>query len=305
MKISHQFLAVLVAAVWGFNFVVIDWGLGELPPLVLTALRFVAAAIPLVFFLPRPTAKLRFVIGYGLALGVAKFGVLFIAIDSGMPAGLASLLLQAQALLSVLLAAAVLKEKPSRRQTGGVLIASAGIAGLALTSVSGSDVPLLGFLLTVFAAASWAVANVVIKASKETRPISMLAWSSLVPPLPLLGIAAVADGPSAVWHALTTISPLAWFAILYIAYVSTLFGFGVWNTLIGRYGVGKVAPFSLLVPIFGITAAWLALGEPMTLAEGVAGAVVLAGLIMVMKSVTDRLERVVETAEPVPLLPLP
>jgi len=282
VKKTHQLLALAVAATWGFNFVVIEWGLGELPPLVLTALRFAAAALP-ALFLPRPSARWRYVVGYGLALGVAKFGAVFVAIDAGMPAGLASLVLQAQALLSVLLAAAVLKERPSRRQITGIAVSSLGITLLAVSSVGGAAVPLLGFSLILFAAASWAVANVIIKASKETRPISMVAWSALVPPLPLLGIAAMVDGPAAVWRALSTVSPAAWGVVAFLAFVSTLACFGVWNWLIGRYGVSVVAPFSLLVPIFGIASAWLFLGEPLTVAEGLTGVLVMVGLVLVVR----------------------
>lgn len=282
MKKTHQLIALAIAATWGFNFVVIEWGLGELPPLVLTALRFAAAALP-ALFLPRPSAAWRYVIAYGLALGVAKFGAVFVAIDSGMPAGLASLVLQAQALLSVLLAAAVLKERPSRRQVTGIVIASLGITLLAVSSVRGAAVPLVGFSLMIFAAASWAVANVIIKASKETRPISMLAWSALVPPLPLLGIAALVDSPASVWDALTHISATAWAVVAFLAFISTLACFGLWNWLIGQYGVSKVVPFSLLVPIFGITSAWIFLGEPLTLAEGLTGLLVMAGLVLVVR----------------------
>src|SRR5258705_10942418 len=116
MRTSHRLQAVLVAAIWGVNFVVIDVGLRDLPPLVLTVARFLVVAVPLVFVVPRPTARLRDVVGYGLVLGVLKFGALFPAMASGMPAGLASLVLQAQALASVLLAAVLLRERPSRPQ---------------------------------------------------------------------------------------------------------------------------------------------------------------------------------------------
>ncbi|MGR6319026.1 EamA family transporter [Micromonospora soli] len=287
MKASHRALAVLVAAIWGVNFVAIELGLRDLPPLVLTALRFVAAAVPLVFLVPRPSARLRYVVAYGLVLGVLKFGALFTALAAGMSAGLASLVLQAQALMSVLLAAAVLGERPARAQVAGVLVGSVGIGVLAIGS--GDHATVIGFMLTLFAAASWAVANLVMRASGEKRPLSLLVWSSLVPPLPLLGLAGVVDGGQAVLDAITGLSWRGLLAVAYVAYVSTLVGFGIWNRLIARYSIARVAPFSLLVPVFGLSAASLLLDEPVGPTELAAAAIVLAGLALVVRrSTADR-----------------
>lgn len=281
MRTAHKLQAVFVALIWGVNFVVIDVGLRDFPPLVLTALRFVAAAVPLVFFLPRPTAKARYILGYGLVLGVFKFGVLFTAIHAGMPAGLASLVLQAQALFSVLLAATLLGERPSPVQAVGLVVGCLGI-GLLAAGESG-HASLVGFAMTLFAAASWAVANVVVRASNERRPLSLLVWSSLVPPLPLLGLSVAVDGASTVERALTGLSWQGLLAVAYIAYVSTITGFGLWNRLIGRYSVGRVAPFSLLVPIFGVAASRIFLDEPVGTPEILAALVVLAGLALVIR----------------------
>ena len=121
---------------------------------------------------------------------------------------------------------------------------------------------MIGFVLTLFAAASWAMANLVMRASGETRPLSLLVWSSLVPPLPLLGLAGVVDGGQAVLDAITGLSWRGLLAVAYVAYVSTLVGFGIWNRLIAQYSIARVAPFSLLVPVFGLSAAWLLLDEP-------------------------------------------
>ncbi|RAO53869.1 putative amino-acid metabolite efflux pump [Micromonospora noduli] len=287
MKASHRLLALLVAAIWGVNFVAIELGLRDLPPLVLTALRFVVAAVPLVFLVPRPSARLRYVVAYGLVLGVLKFGALFTALAAGMSAGLASLVLQAQALMSVLLAAAVLGERPARAQVAGVLVGSVGIGLLAIHS--GGHASVIGFVLTLFAAASWALANLVMRASDETRPLSLLVWSSLVPPLPLLGLAGVVDGGQAVLDAITGLSWRGLLAVAYVAYVSTLVGFGIWNRLIAQYSIARVAPFSLLVPVFGLSAAWLLLDEPVGPTELAAAATVLAGLALVVRrSTADR-----------------
>jgi len=281
VKPQHRALAVLVTVIWGVNFVVIDEGLRDVPPLLLTALRFLACA-PLALIVPRPTAKLRFVLGYGLVLGVVKFGLLFSAMANGMPAGLASLVLQLQALFSLGLASLLLGERPTRMQAAGALVATAGM-GLLATGGTGGSVALIGMLMTIGAAAAWACANVIVRASGETRPLSMLVWSSLVPPLPLLGLSTILDGPHDVAHALSHLTGRALLAIAYVAYLSTLVGFGLWNRLIGTYSVSRVAPFSLLVPIFGLTAAWIALGEPLTWRLAGCAVLVLAGLGLVIR----------------------
>ena len=209
----------------------------------------------------------------GVMLGVIKFGLLFTAMAHGMPAGLASLVLQLQALFSLALAALLLGERPTRAQAAGAGVATGGMALLA-TGGTGGSVAIGGLIMTVGAAAAWGLANVMIRASGETRPLSMLAWSSLVPPLPLVGLSAIVDGPHDVVHSISHLTLRAFLAIGYVAYISTLIGFGLWNRLIGLYSVSKVAPFSLLVPIFGLAAAWIALDEPLT--WRLAGCTVLA-----------------------------
>ena len=282
VKASHRALAVLVTIIWGVNFVVIDEGLRDLPPLVLTALRFVACALPLVFFVPRPTSKLRFVIAYGVVLGVVKFGLLFTAMANGMPAGLASLVLQLQALFSLALAALLIGERPTRVQVAGAVVATAGM-GLLASGGTGGHIAVGGFVMTIGAAAAWGLANVITRASGEKRPLSMLVWSSLVPPVPLLGLSAIVDGPATVGHAFSHLTLRAVLAVCYVAYVSTLVGFGLWNRLIGLHSVTKVAPFSLLVPIFGLTASWLFLDETVTWRLAGCALLVLAGLALVVR----------------------
>ena len=286
VKPQHRAVAVLVTVIWGINFVVIDEGLRDLPPLLLTALRFLACA-PLALIVPRPTAKLRFVLGYGLVLGVVKFGLLFTAMAHGMPAGLASLVLQLQALFSLGLASLLLGERPTRAQAAGAVVATAGM-GLLASGGTGGGVALAGMLMTIGAAVAWAFANVIVRASGETRPLSMLVWSSLVPPLPLIGLSTIVDGPHDVAHALSHLTLRALLAIGYVAYLSTLVGFGLWNRLIGAYSVSRVAPFSLLVPIFGLTAAWIALGEPLTWRLAGCALLVLAGLALVIRKSSPR-----------------
>src|SRR5256885_3911165 len=112
-------LALSVAALWGVNFVAIDYGLESFPPLLFACLRFTLVAFPAVLFLPRPPIGWRLVVAVGFFLSTCQFGLLFLSIHVGMPAGLASLVIQLNAVFTVVLAVAVLGERPGRRQLAG------------------------------------------------------------------------------------------------------------------------------------------------------------------------------------------
>ncbi|WNO74469.1 MULTISPECIES: EamA family transporter [unclassified Streptomyces] len=259
MRPVHMALAVTVAAVWGVNFVVIELGLGHFPPLLFSALRFLVAALPAVFFVGRPKVAWKWLIGVGLALGVAKFGLLFIGMDRGMPAGLSSLVLQIQAVFTAVLAAVVLAERPGRARILGMAVALGGIALAAVDE--GTSGPLLGFVLVVAAAACWGVSNVLTRKASPPDALNFMVWVSVVPVLPLLALSLLFEGPSADLDALRSLDWSGAGTIVYVAWGATVFGFGAWGFLLRRYPASAVAPFSLLVPVFGMTSAALLLDE--------------------------------------------
>lgn len=193
MRPSHLLLAVLVAAVWGVNFTVIEIGLDHFPPLLFSALRFLAAALPAVFLVGRPKAARKWIVAVGLVLGVAKFGLVFVGMDAGMPAGLSSLVLQIQAVFTAVIAAAVLGERPSRVQALGMLVALGGIGVAAVDE--GTSGPLGAFLMVVGAAAAWGVSNVLTRKASPPDALNFMVWVSTVPVLPLLALSLLTEGP--------------------------------------------------------------------------------------------------------------
>ncbi|MEU8551462.1 EamA family transporter [Streptomyces roseoverticillatus] len=259
MRPLHLSLAVLVAAVWGVNFVVIDFGLAHFPPLLFSALRFLAAAVPAVFLVGRPQVRWRWIVAVGLVLGVGKFGLLFTGMHLGMPAGLSSLVLQAQAVFTALFATAVLGEHLGRTRLLGMGTAVAGIAVAAVDE--GTSGPLLGFALVVTAAALWGVSNIVTRKAAPPDALNFMVWVSTVPVLPLLLLSLLFEGPEADAEALRSLDWSGAGAILFVAWVSTVLGFGAWGFLLRTYDASAVAPFSLLVPVFGMSSAALVLGE--------------------------------------------
>lgn len=278
MSPSHRALAVLVAAVWGVNFVVIDLGLAHFPPLLFSALRFLAAGVPAVFFVRRPGVALRWVVAVGLVLGVAKFGLLFIGMHRGMPAGMSSLVLQVQAVFTAGLAAVLLRERLRPGQLAGMAVAVTGIAVAAADQ--GGTGPLGAFLLVVAAAAFWGLSNILTRRAAPPDALSWMVWVSLVPPLPLLGLSLLVEGPSADLHALRSLDLAGVGAILYVAAVATLFGFGVWGFLLRNYDASTVAPYSLLVPVFGMAAAAVCDGERVTPSAALAAALLIGGVAL-------------------------
>ncbi len=267
---------MLIAAIWGVNFVVIRVGLDDLPPLLFASLRFIPAVFPAILFVRRPPISWGRLTLIGLPLGAGQFGLLFIAMRMGMAAGLSSLVVQAQALFTILFAALMLRERPGPRQLAGTALAFGGIALIGVTLGQGS--PMLAFVLTIGGAAMWGLANVGIRNARVPDAFSFIVWISIVPPLPLLSLSLIFEGPRADLRALADISAAGVGSLLYIAYVSTLVGYGCWGWLMHRYDAGQVAMYSLLVPMFGMSAAAVVLGEPITTVDVTAALLIVGGV---------------------------
>jgi O-acetylserine/cysteine efflux transporter len=279
-------LALVVAVCWAINFVVIDIGLESFPPLLFAALRFGLTAVPAIFFVQRPDVRWRVVIAVGLFIGVGQFGVLFVAMNTGLTAGLASVIAPLQPLFTIPLAVVALGERPGARQLVGVSLAIAGLGTIALGRAKG--IPLQAVALAVASTASWACGNVVTRAARPQRPFSLLVWSSLAAPAPLLGLSLVFEGIGR-WHsAAASVSASGLAALAYVIGVSTFFGYGTWYWLMSRYPASTVSPFTLLVPVVGIISAWLVRGEQPTWGELLGSFIVLLGLGLALGMVDAR-----------------
>ena len=278
MPLRHVALALLVVVIWGFNFVIIKLSVEALPPILAAGLRFVAAALPAIFFIRPPRTQWYYVVGFGLAFGFALYGFLNLAIAWGMSAGLSSLVLQTQAFFTMALAFLLLGERPSRFQLIGALIAFAGIGVIALERLAATALLPLGMVL--MAALSWGVANVLTKKAGRVNALAFTVWGSLAAPLPLIGLSLLVEGPQTVLEALASFSWSDAGLIAFLAYPATLLGGGIWSWLLGRHPASVVAPFTLLVPITGLLSGYLVLGETITWIEVGGAALVIAGLVV-------------------------
>jgi O-acetylserine/cysteine efflux transporter len=277
MKFRDVVLAVLVAAIWGLNFSVIRLGLDEFSPFLLSALRFAGVAL-FVALVPKPAASWRDLFLVGLFLFTGQFVLLFFAMEAGMPPGLASVVHHLQGPLTVVLAVAFLGERPSPRNWVGLGIALVGL--LLIGRSTGADLTALGLLLTLAGALSWAIGNLVLKRLAGAAILGVTIWSSVIPPLPLFALALVIDGPERTLAALSHISWSGAAVLLYMIVPVTLIGYGIWSRLLQTYSTATAAPFSLLVPCFGLLGAYLIFGEQLTGLRLAGAVLVLSGLAL-------------------------
>ena len=274
----HLLLALAVTAVWGSNFVIIKFALVHLPPLTLALLRFALAWFPLALFVPRPAVPWRNLAVYGVLIGAGQFGLLFTAMRADITPGLASLVVQAQAFFTIGLAVWLSGERVARFQIGALLLASAGIALIALHA-DASATP-FGLALVLCAAASWAGGNMVARAAGSVNMLGYVVWSSLFAIPPLLVFALTLEGWPAMRAGIAAADSATWAAVVWQAVGNTMFGYGVWGWLLARHPAGSVAPLSMLVPVFGLATSALVLGEPLQPWKLAAFALVMAGLAL-------------------------
>jgi O-acetylserine/cysteine efflux transporter len=268
----HLALAVGLAAVWGFNFVVMQVGLRHFPPLLYAGLRFAMAAFPALLIVGRPGVPWRWVAGVAATIGVGQFGLLLVGMRAGMPAGLTSLVLQMQALFTVLFAVTLLGERLTARRVLGLAVAFGGLALVAYDF--GGSGPIGAFALCVAAAAAWGLGNVIQRRGAPPDAFRFTVWVSALSAPPLLLLSLWLEGTPAL------AAPLEGrLSLVYVAFVSTLGGFGLWGWLLHRYDASTVAPYTLLVPVFGMSSAALVTGEPLTWVKLVAAALIIPGVL--------------------------
>jgi O-acetylserine/cysteine efflux transporter len=276
--------ALAVVVIWGLNFVVMKVGLKGLSPMLLGALRFAAASLPFLLFVRMPTLPWRFVAAYGLAQGLGQFGFLFLGLQLGMTAGMASVVMQMQAFFTLLLVAPLLGERARSWQWLGLVVALGGLVMIGMAHGEGpGQMTLIGFVLTACAAFMWAASNVVVRFATRHgsyEPFNFIVWSSVFPILPFFGLALWSEGWTQVVQEVQGLDMAAILSVAYLALLATLLAYTMWTRLLQRHPAGKVTPFSLLVPVVGLAAAGVVFGEvPLPLQWAGTGAVLL-GLVI-------------------------
>ena len=274
----HLLLALVVVAVWGTNFVVIKWGLEDFPPLTFAALRFTFAVLPAIFFLKRPPVPWRNLALYGLLIGVGQFGMLYIAMTQWISPGLASLVVQTQVFFTIGFAMLMTGERVRSYQIAALLLAAGGLGWLMIHT--NAEVTPIGLGLVLVAAISWAGGNTAARAAGPVNMLSYVVWASVFSAPPLFVLALVVEGFPAMSHAVAHADAAAWGAVLWQSVGNTIFGYTAWAWLLARHPAATIAPLSLLVPVFGMGASAMLLGEPLTNWKLTAAALVMGGLAL-------------------------
>jgi O-acetylserine/cysteine efflux transporter len=259
MQKKHLLLAILVTAVWGLNFPVTKLGLADIDPLLLTALRFALAALPWVFFVERPRVAFRWLAAYGMIFGVAMWALINQGIAWGVPPGTASLLIQCSAFFTLGWGVIFFGERLGQPQLLGALLAAAGLLGIVLCSPG--DASRAGLALVIGSAMAWSVGNVIIKMSKVREIFAFVVWASLFPPIPLMLLTWSLHGSAPFIALPSQLNAMTLFSLAFQVYAATHFSYWGWNLLLREYPISRVAPLSLLIPVFGIFSSMVILGQ--------------------------------------------
>ena len=280
MPINHLLIALAVVFVWGTNFVVIRWGLDGMPPFLFATLRFALAALPWMLFMPRPAAPWRQLAAFGVLIGVGQFGLLYLAIQGRISPGLASLVVQLQVFFTIGLSLLLMGERVRGYQIMGLLLALGGLTLIAMNL--DATVTVAGVGLVLAAGFFWACGNLVVKSLGPVNMLHFVVWSSIFAVPPLLALSLWLEGPAAIAQALQHAGAGVWASVLWQSLANSLFGYGVWNWLLARHPAATVTPLALLVPVFGMGASALSLGEAMPGWKLGACALVLGGLAVIV-----------------------
>jgi O-acetylserine/cysteine efflux transporter len=289
MSYKDLILALLVVTIWGANFTVIKLGLDDVPPMLLVALRFMLASFPAIFFVRPPEIHISYLISYGVTVGVGQFGCLFYGMHIGMPAGAASVVLQSQAFFTLFFATIFLREAVANVQWLGLVVAAIGLGLVGHNDqTSVLAIPKAALMLTLCGAASWGLSNIIVRKASASAILngrtlnmfSLVVWSSLIPPLPLLGLAMLLDSPARIVESFTHLNGISIFSIVYLAFGATLIGFGIWSKLLSKHSAGKVAPLSLFVPVTGLLTARIVLNEQFSYYQWAGCLCVILGLLV-------------------------
>ena len=278
LPLRHLLLALAVVAVWGTNFVVIKYALAHLPPLLFAALRFTLVLLPAMLVLPRPAVRWQNLAAYGLLIGVGQFGLLYVAMNGHISPGIASLVIQVQVFFTIGLSMRVTGERVRPFQVVALTLASCGIVVI-LRHTDGTTT-LVGLLLVVLAALSWALANIAAVRGAPANMLAYVVWASAFAIVPLFALSLAIEGADAALAGVRSADLATWGAVAWQAWANTLFGYVAWGWLLARHPAATITPLALLVPVFGIGASALLLGESLPAWKLTAAALVMAGLAL-------------------------
>lgn len=277
MPLRDKLLAIAVVCVWSLNMIIIKLGVGEIPPLLMSTLRFILVSAVLVPFTRITRRQLPGLLLVSFTFGTMHFGLLFVALRYA-EAGTSAVLIQLGAPIATLLACIFFRERLGWLRALGLAISLSGIAILAAGPTMPGPLPLA---LLIISATGWAVTNLIIKSIPDVGPMTVMGWSSLfsVPQLALGSWLLEYDQ----WSQVTTAGWHGWFCVLYSALASSIAGYGAWYWLLRRHSINAVVPYSMLNPLLTVLFGILLIGDAPSPLKIIGAVVMVAGVTLILR----------------------
>ena len=268
--------AVAVALIWGMGYVIAKGAMAAFPPILLMAFRFAVTAALLVWVAGPLRGNLPRLIAMSVVGAAIQYSLTFAGV-SGVDAGLAALVMQLEVPFLVLLGALFLGERPGLRRWLGMAVAFAGV-GLIAGQVR-FEGEWIFLVMLAGGAFSWASGQVMVRGIRGMEGLAVTAWTAVLATPQLFLVSFLFEDGQA--EAIAAAGPGVWAAVVYLGVVMTALGYWLWNTLLLRHEVGRVAPYLLLMPMFSVMGGVLFLGESPSIGQLAGGAVVLIGVAII------------------------
>jgi drug/metabolite transporter (DMT)-like permease len=280
-------IAVLTL-VWGCNWPVLKLGVTELAPLTFRAITLPFAAMGMLLIARFTGDSIRIPRAWwGRVATLALFniaawnGFILFGVQQ-MPAGRSAILAYTMPLWATAIATFVLHEPLSKRKLAGLALGATGMALLIGDELRLIQSKPFGVAMILTAAVMWAIGTVLLRKWRPQFPQNTLSgWMMILGWLPILALAPFFD-PRPLGDELAALSPRGWFAIVYNIFLAGTVAHWAWFHLARTLPVAVSSLSSLPVPVVGVFAGMLVLGERPGPQEWVALALVVLALFIVM-----------------------
>lgn len=279
MSKHHVLSALMVAVVWGFNFIAMKTIFVEVPPFLFLVLRLALTAFPLILFYPRPELPFSLLLWISVFQWTLHFALLFSGMYLGLSGGVTSLIIQSQVIFTILLTCMYYKSRPSLFQVAGLSLSFAGLVFLTTQGNCSSNV--LGILLVLCASLAVSISNILYRSVPEGVNIpSLIIWSSALALPQALVLSLVLEGSDVMRSSIVNLGWQSGLALIYTVFISTMIGTVAWCRLMQTADTIKIVPFMLLVPVLALTSGWLFMEEIITWLEIAASVIIICGLLV-------------------------
>ena len=279
MTFKDTLIASLVPIFLGFGFVIAKPAMEHFPPILLMGLRFTFAASILIWWFPIPRGYLKQIFIASLIANTLQYSVTYTGLNL-IDASAAVLLVQTEVPFGVLFAYFMLKEKPTIRSLIGITIAFVGV--YILTGSPNLEGKFLGIFLTILGSAIWALGQVLVKPlSKEIAPLTLVAWLAIFSGPILIFLSAILDGNTV--NYIKSANFNSWAIAFYLGFFMQPVTYGCFYYVLKNNPLFKVLPIVTMgIPLTGLLAAILLLGEKPTTELYLGGFIILIGVILIV-----------------------